>query len=426
MAQINVQGTPVTVDDSFLALSPAVQASTVDSITRALKAPAPPAAAPSTPNARPYWADAPLDPSAPFWAGAPLADYVAARAAPAQAPPKPGYFDDLMPPAPGAQTPPKAGYFDDLMPPARTAPTLTPVDHDPFAAPAAPAQAPSRTFNITDQSGATYQVGAPDENAAMSALRALKAGAPSARTPTLTPVDYDPFAPQAPSWITRAMASIVAPVAGSLLGANSKTNPGVPTVEGTANDIARNVANGASLGFADKLAAGGDAMLGSGDYATNLAAQRAQSQAAMARQGVAGNAEQIAGMLAPAGAIGKAAAGLGALADGVPLVGRVLGNPFVQAAATGAGVGAGDAAGHDTDLLRGALTGAASGVVGKGLADARPFRLARSRASSTLRRSSRARPISQLRKRPPMPLRTRRASSLRLRRRSASQATSAP
>jgi hypothetical protein len=136
------------------------------------------------------------------------------------------------------------------------------------------------------------------------------------------------------------------------------------------HDAALNIVNGAALGFGDKIAAARDSAIDGSDYATNLAAQRANSQAAMDRQGIAGNAEQIAGMLAPAGLIGKGVAGIGALAEGVPLLGRLFGNPFVQAATTGAGVDAGDAAGNDTDLLRGALTGAAAGVVGNGVADA--------------------------------------------------------
>jgi hypothetical protein len=214
----------------------------------------------------------------------------------------------------------RAGAFDDLLPP--------------------PVAAPVATGNHWDS-------------------------APLASAPTLIPVDHDlfaaPAAPQAPSWVKRALTSVVAPIAGSLIGAPPAEGGSIPTMEGVGKDIVRNAAGGATLGFGDKALS-----LING---TPLADERAQSQAAMGRQGILGNAEQIAGMMAPAGLIGKAVGAIGGAAKAIPLVGRVLGNPYVQAAATGAGVGAGDAAGNDTDLLRGALTGAAAGVVGKGVAD---------------------------------------------------------
>ena len=47
-----------------------------------------------------------------------------------------------------------------------------------------------------------------------------------------------------------------------------------------ADDTARLVANGATLGYADKLAAAVPAAFGSGDYNSNLAAERQASQAA--------------------------------------------------------------------------------------------------------------------------------------------------
>jgi hypothetical protein len=78
-----------------------------------------------------------------------------------------------------------------------------------------------------------------------------------------------------------------------------------------ADDTARLVANGATLGFADKLAAAVPAAFGSGDYASNLAAERAASQAAADRAGWAGTADSLLGMAAPAGAIGKGVAAVG-------------------------------------------------------------------------------------------------------------------
>ena len=45
-------------------------------------------------------------------------------------------------------------------------------------------------------------------------------------------------------------------------------------------------------------------------------------------------------MAAPAGTIGKGVAAVGDAASGLPIVGRILASPTVQAAATGAGTGA--------------------------------------------------------------------------------------
>jgi hypothetical protein len=67
----------------------------------------------------------------------------------------------------------------------------------------------------------------------------------------------------------------------------------------------RNFVNGATLGFGDKVAAAGNAAIGAApDYASALAAERAQSAQAMAPSpGGVGTAVQILGMAAPAGAI---------------------------------------------------------------------------------------------------------------------------
>lgn len=142
-------------------------------------------------------------------------------------------------------------------------------------------------------------------------------------------------------------------------------------------NVVRNVTNGMSGGFADKISAARDAggYLGPDGnvnpaYAAALEAQRAKSDAAMSQQGLAGNVEQIGGMFAPAGEIAKGVEAIGAASKAVPLLGRVLASPYAQAAATGAGVGAGNAAGNDTPIGAGAAEGALSGLGGQALGNA--------------------------------------------------------
>jgi hypothetical protein len=132
----------------------------------------------------------------------------------------------------------------------------------------------------------------------------------------------------------------------------------------------RNAANGMTLGYGDKIAAFMDAHnpWGSGDYTSNLAAERANSQASMDRAGpIAGNVEQMAGTLLPGGAIAKGIGAAGAAAEGIPLVGRVLGNGLVQGGTTGAAIGGLSAAGNDQDIGKGALIGGALGTPGSAI-----------------------------------------------------------
>ncbi|MGO9773644.1 MAG: hypothetical protein ACLPSW_29695 [Roseiarcus sp.] len=139
--------------------------------------------------------------------------------------------------------------------------------------------------------------------------------------------------------------------------------------------------NGATLGYADKMRAM-DAAIANGDlpegadisdatpYAGYAANERASTDKAARRTGLAGDVAGLVGMMAPAGALGKAVGVAGALAEGVPALGRIAMNPYVQSAATGAGVGGGNAAGHDEDVGQGAAIGAGAGIAGQGLASA--------------------------------------------------------
>lgn len=131
-----------------------------------------------------------------------------------------------------------------------------------------------------------------------------------------------------------------------------------------ADDTIRYIANGASFGYADKLAG---YMNGDGTEA-----ERAKSAAAMDRAGSAGTAANIVGAVAaPVGIAGQGATLAGRLGTGA-----MQGIPGLAArsglmAAEGAGYGGLTAAGNDQNIGAGAgyglVGGAAGNVVGEGL-----------------------------------------------------------
>ena len=151
--------------------------------------------------------------------------------------------------------------------------------------------------------------------------------------------------------------------------ANNSLADDTRLVGGLADKAVRNVVNGATLGYGDKIAAGLDALTGrSPDYATALADQRGRSAQAMAQPGGLGTAEQIAGMALPAGAIGGGAAALGEAASALPFgLGRLAASPLAQASATGATVGGINAAGNDQPVAPNAVLGALAGAGGSTL-----------------------------------------------------------
>ena len=121
-----------------------------------------------------------------------------------------------------------------------------------------------------------------------------------------------------------------------------------------ADDIVRLMANGASFGYADKLAG-----LASGE---GTQAERAKSQAAHDRAGVAGDVAEIGGGALPA--LGAYRAGITAanlVPKGITGVAGLLGRT-AGAAIDGGAYGAISASGHDQDVGHGALTGAAIGA----------------------------------------------------------------
>lgn len=127
-----------------------------------------------------------------------------------------------------------------------------------------------------------------------------------------------------------------------------------------ATDILRRFNSGLTLGGYDKLVG---TLTGS-----TPEVERAKTEAARQRTGIAGGVAELGGMLLPSSMVAKGvAAGAGAL-SAVPALGRVAASPFTQAAATGAITGGTEAAMKDQPIGQGAGIGAASGLLGQGLA----------------------------------------------------------
>lgn len=127
-----------------------------------------------------------------------------------------------------------------------------------------------------------------------------------------------------------------------------------PLVAGS--DIIQLMGSAPMMGFGEKAVAGARSAFGGGDYETELAEQRRQTNAARQRSGWAGTTGEIASqvgslpqLIAKKGAPWLAKAGL--------------------AAAEGAGFGAASAAGEDRDIASGALWGTLGGAGGSAFAD---------------------------------------------------------
>lgn len=140
------------------------------------------------------------------------------------------------------------------------------------------------------------------------------------------------------------------------------------------DDRARWLANFATFGYADKLAAKGDEMMGRGKYDQNLAQERARSDAASENVslpekiglGVAGAAPMMiyggptALAARSAQAAGSAAAPVAGLLARAANPSTVLGRTALGVI-EGGGLGALEATGRDTDVTEGAGVGAAIG-----------------------------------------------------------------
>ncbi len=154
--------------------------------------------------------------------------------------------------------------------------------------------------------------------------------------------------PSAPAGMTRGPTGKLAPT----MTFNADTGP----VQ-AADDIVRLIANGASFGYADKLAG---SMNGTGTDA-----ERARSAEAGNRAGLAGKVAEIGGAAATPIAAGRMGLSLvGALGSGALKGATGLFARTGLAATEGAGYGALGASGHDTDISDGALLGAVFGAGG--------------------------------------------------------------
>ena len=265
-------------------------------------------------------------------------------------------------------------------------PPVRPSDLDAAPAPTAPASALSNPPPIPTQAPTSPAPTNPPASAAPAWQNdPIVSRAPSG--PQLVPVDHDPWAqfvpPSSPQAGNRNSGQASAggaaatpstwqqdPIVGNSAPASTdpveayNQLPWYGKAMQAADDTARLVANGMSLGWADKGSAWLNSKLGAGDYATNLAQERQADADASARAGLAGTLDGIAGMVAPGSAVGKLAGALGAASKAVPIAGRVLGSGVVQNAATGAALGAGNAAGNDENVGAGAAVGAGAGVAG--------------------------------------------------------------
>ena len=165
------------------------------------------------------------------------------------------------------------------------------------------------TFHLTAPDGAEYEVDAPDAGQAAGAIGSLYKQPASGSAPRTS---FGPTPNSAP-----------APDAGQ--GGWAKT----------LDDYMGLAAKGLSFGLADRIGAAGDAALGKGDYASNLADNRATLQGEEARHPVgAPVTETLAGIAAPLGALGVAAKGASLGAKALYGAGAGFGLGAVQGAAS--------------------------------------------------------------------------------------------
>lgn len=125
-----------------------------------------------------------------------------------------------------------------------------------------------------------------------------------------------------------------------------------------ADDVVRQVADGATFGLADKIAAGMDALTGrGGSYDENLPKERARTKEFADENPVTAFGAQLAGGIATGGGIAK---------SGLTLLPRVkdagLAAKVTAGAIEGAGYGAASGAGHTDGALSDYLTGAREGA----------------------------------------------------------------
>lgn len=215
------------------------------------------------------------------------------------------------------------------------------------------------TFQITGPDGKKYRI--KGENAE-GAFKALQQHIGSAQAPA---------AESQPSQDLRGeLSSITQGMDGELPGGNLEAARYEAMPEWrkglvAATDIADLLANGASLGFGNKMAAGLRAPFTDKTYSEELEAMRGATEGARQRAGSAATAAELTGAIA---------APVAAANTGITLAGR-FGTGAMQGAkgllartglmgVEGAGYGALTAAGNDEDITQGAGYGAVGGSLG--------------------------------------------------------------
>lgn len=181
-----------------------------------------------------------------------------------------------------------------------------------------------------------------------------------------TPVEQDNQAPKprfsgAPLTEAFSQDSVPQPRAPANVQAEFDTMPWYQKAAVAADDLVRSVANGATFGYADKLAGWANG--------TGTEAERQKSADAAVRGGSATTAAEIGGAIATPVLAAGVGASLPRIAASVPGVTGTLARSGL-AAVEGSGYGALNASGHDQDIGQGALMGAIFGGAGNAVGEA--------------------------------------------------------
>lgn len=184
------------------------------------------------------------------------------------------------------------------------------------------------TFVITGPDGKKYKVTGDNAEGALQALKKAVGQQPEAVTPAQQAYNDLP-------WYGKAAQA--------------------------ADDTARFLANGMTLGYADKIAGylGGE----------GTEAERAKTAAAQERAGTAGTAAEIVGSLAPVSAMARTGATAASLIPRGVTGGKAFLARLLASGADAGAIGAVQATGHDQDPLTGAGIGVASGIGGQAVGE---------------------------------------------------------
>ncbi|MDW9814925.1 hypothetical protein GOB25_07555 [Sinorhizobium meliloti] len=222
------------------------------------------------------------------------------------------------------------------------------------------------TFKITGPDGKSYRVSGDNAEGAFQALQQHLGG--SAQPQGESQEANDALGEM--SAMTQRMGGELP--GGNLAAARYEARPAWQKPLVAAADTADLVANGASFGFGNKLAAGLRAPFTDKTYAEELEGMRAHTDRARDRAGSAGTVAELAGaIMGPVAAAGKGLTLTGRLGTGAMGGAKGLAARSGLMSVEGAGYGALTAAGNDQDIAEGAgfgfVGGALGNVAGEGL-----------------------------------------------------------